>query len=255
MSAQALLNTPNVTFVDNIVTPTIQTNTINSSNTLSLNSAQAIDLNSVDPIVLTAPNVEVSTLLVTPTIETDAINSNNGLNLASAQGLNLNAINPIILNSNGSEIAVSQQQGPITQLEALNNQFNIVAPEVLEIIAGNFISLQSPANISLDGVTATAPAVALSTNNTQIATTASVLSLLGTYIQFGSTPTSGGSTTTIVYPVPYATAPVVVISGQTVPNDIVTLGTVSNSFIVVQQSIVGNGVIEWNAIGGNPIIP
>jgi len=238
MSAQSLLNTPNITF-ENIVTPTIQTNTINSSNTLSLNSAQAIDLNSTDPIVLTAPDVSVSTLLVSPTIETDAINSNNGLNINSTTGT-------IMLKPSGSNGFDFLNQLGVDIISNANN---------LNINSGGAVTLTSPANISLDGISATAPAVVLSTNNTQIATTASVLSILGTYIQFGSSPTSGGATTTIVYPVPYASAPVVVISGQTVPTDIVTLGTVSNSLIVVQQSIPGNGVIEWIAIGANPVIP
>jgi hypothetical protein len=243
MSAQSLLNTPDVTFVENIVTPTIQTNTINSSNTLSLNSAQAIDLNSVDPIVLTSPNVSVSNLLITPTIETDAINSNN----------------QIVLSSNTAEIGISLFQ-QATQLEALTNQFNIVAPQVLEIIAGNFINLQSPANISLGGVTATAPDVALSTNNTQIATTASVLSLLGTYIQFGTLLWNPQlSEILIAFQTPYASNPVVVFSAQNsqYSSNLFQLYDLTPNNFTLQQT---GGTLQsinvyWIAIGVNPIIP
>jgi hypothetical protein len=164
MSAQSLLATPNATFIENIVTPTIQTNTINSSNVLSLNSNQAIDLT-----------------------------------------------------------------------------------------AGNSITLQSIASIILDGVTATAPAVALSTNNNQIATTASVLSLLGSYIQIGSSPTSGNADTIVDFPVQYATAPVVVFSCLTGTNDTVNLSVVNFQSFQVTQSVPGAGTIFWIAIGGNPV--
>jgi len=236
MSAQSLLNTPNITF-ENIVTPTIQTNTINSSNTLSLNSAQAIDLNSTDPIVLTAPDVSISTLLVSPTIETDAINSNNGLNINSTTGT-------IMLKPSGSNgFDFSNQLG----VDIISNANN------LNINSGGAVTLISPDNISLNGISATAPAVALSTNNTQIATTASVLSLLGSYIQFGIIVTNGNAPTTINFPVAYTTAPVVVFSGS-VPDAIVWFQSVNGNSFTIAQNIPGAGNLYWIAIGSNPII-